>query len=131
MSVSGGTPQTEITTLEQCQGQCAANNDCLALDWDATASTRCWFHLNSVGDRRSSQGVIHYVVSDRCPRGEYWGIYYCSTTTTTAAAAAAAATTTTTTTLLLILPTNCSYYAGARILVVTDRVVIKKNKKLM
>ncbi len=67
-SVSGGLPQREINTLEQCQGQCAANNDCLAVDWDASASTQCWFHLNRVGSRRDSPGVVHYALVDRCPR---------------------------------------------------------------
>ncbi len=70
-SVPGGSPKTLITTLEQCQSQCAANIACMAMDWDATArKTRCWFHLNSVGQRRNTTGVVHYVISDRCPRSE-------------------------------------------------------------
>ncbi len=69
-SVSGGVAQSEIGTLEQCQGQCAANNECLALDWDVGASTQCWFHLNNVGSRRDSPGVVHYALVDRCPRGK-------------------------------------------------------------
>ncbi len=80
-SVSGVFPLTAITTLGQCLSQCVSNNDCAALNWDATASTHCWLHLNSVGDRMSRVGVVHYVVADRCPRGEFryrgsWIVHY-------------------------------------------------------
>ncbi len=68
-SVSGGVAQNEIITLVQCQVQCAANSGCLAVDWDPGSSIQCWFHLNIVGFRRDTFGVVHYALVDRCPGG--------------------------------------------------------------
>jgi len=67
----GGRPQSGIRTLSACQQTCAANPQCVAVDWNSRplpGQAHCWLHLDSANLRRryATPGVTQYELTNRC-----------------------------------------------------------------
>jgi len=58
------------STLSACQSRCVANSVCTAIDWNSTATDKCWLHGPwSAGNQMNrSPGVDHHrLTRNRCP----------------------------------------------------------------
>jgi hypothetical protein len=67
-NAQGGTWQAGVKTFSACQETCFANQDCVALDFDANNAKNCWLHLNPNNTKvlGVAFGVQHVALISRC-----------------------------------------------------------------
>ena len=42
----GGEGKEDLDTLQKCKDGCEDNSNCVGLDWDDSADTKCWLHMD-------------------------------------------------------------------------------------